>query len=120
MRIHPHQRWKESPNEKIYFMNPIHDKPGNEMSSATPSAKPVNFFCPAPGAKQVCLVGDFNNWKPMLMERRNDGWWFLQVWVPHGQHQYHFLVDGEPMLDLHATGMAHNDRNEPMSLIAVS
>jgi hypothetical protein len=34
--------------------------------------------------------------------------------------QYRFLVDGEPTLDLHATGTARDERDEPVSLIAVS
>ena len=38
----------------------------------------------------------------------------------HGHHQYLFVVDGEPMLDPSADGIARNDRNEPVSLIAVS
>ena len=29
------------------------------------------------------------------------------------------LVDGEPQLDPSASGIAHNERNEPVSLIAV-
>ncbi len=101
-------------------MNPIHDQPGNAMYSASRSVKPVNFYCPAPAAKQACLVGDFNHWQPAPMERRGDGWWFLQVWMPHGHHQYRFLVDGEPVLDLHASGMARDERDEPVSLVAVS
>ena len=34
--------------------------------------------------------------------------------------QYQFLVDGEPMLDPRANGVARNTRNERASLIAVS
>ena len=40
--------------------------------------------------------------------------------LPHGHHHYLFLVDGEPQLDPSASGIAHNERNEPVSLIAVS
>ena len=59
---------------------------------------------PCAAARVVQLAGDFNHWHPILMERREDGWWFIQIWLPHGHHQYRFLADGEPMLDLHATG----------------
>jgi len=85
-------------------------------------AKPVNFYCHAPKAKVVCLVGDFNHWSPtsLPMERRFDGWWFLQALLTHGHHQYLFLVDGQPMLDPHATGFTRNERNEEVSLVAVS
>ncbi len=54
------------------------------------------------------------------MEQREDGWWHIQIWLRHGHHQYRFLVDGEPTLDLHAAGTARDDHDEPVSLIAVS
>jgi len=114
------QRWKESANEKIYFMNTTHDKSGHGIGSANHAIKPVNFFCSAPGAGTVQLAGEFNRWHPILMARREDGWWFIQVWLPHGHHQYRFLVDGKPTLDEHAVGTARDDHDEPVSLIAVS
>lgn len=85
-------------------------------------AKPVNFFCSAAGAQQVYLVGDFNGWNPTShpLKRQSDGSWFLQVALNHGHHHYHFLVDGQPALDPLAMGIARNERNERVSLIAVS
>ena len=90
--------------------------------SAREMAKPVNFYCAAPGAKSVTLAGDFNEWDPssLPMKRRVDGCWFLQVPLTHGHHRYRFLVDGRPMLDPHATGVARDERNEEFSLVAVS
>jgi hypothetical protein len=32
-------------------------------------------------------------------------WWFLQVELSHGHHEYRFLVDGKPVLDPHAAGV---------------
>ncbi len=85
-------------------------------------AKPINFFCFAPEAEQVSLVGDFNDWQPgaHAMRRQPDGSWNLQVALHHGHHQYRFLVDGKPMLDPRATGVARNAQNERVSLLAVS
>jgi 1,4-alpha-glucan branching enzyme len=84
--------------------------------------KPVNFFCRAPGAKMVALVGDFNEWDPHahLMTRTPDGAWHLQVPLHHGHHQYLFLVDGKPELDPGAQGVTRNQRNERVSLMSVS
>jgi 1,4-alpha-glucan branching enzyme len=84
--------------------------------------KPINFYCAAPKAKVVYLVGDFNGWDPTShpMERRVDGWWFRQVRLAHGHHQYHFLVDGTPTLDPRATGVSRNARDEEVSVVAVS
>ena len=103
-------------------MNILHKYPNRTCYSAKKMAKPVNFYCAAPRAKSVNLVGDFNEWDVTShpMERRVDGWWFLQVRLTHGHHQYRFLVDGRPMLDSHAAGVARNERNEEVSLVAVS
>ena len=96
--------------------------PNSTCYSAKNMAKPVNFYCDAPKARAVHLVGDFNRWNPTThpMERRVDGWWFLQVALTHGYHRYRFLADGKPMLDPHATGIDHNERNEEVSVVAVS
>jgi 1,4-alpha-glucan branching enzyme len=85
-------------------------------------AKPVNFFCVAPEAELVTVVGDFNDWRPNIhpMQRQSDGSWHLQIPLHHGHHHYTFLVDGKPVLDPRAMGIARNEKNERVSLIAVS
>ena len=90
--------------------------------SAKRMQKPINFFCFAPKAQQVELVGDFNNWEPgaLPMNRQPDGAWTIQVALNHGHHHYQFLVDGEPTLDPRAQGIARNARKERVSMIAVS
>jgi 1,4-alpha-glucan branching enzyme len=82
----------------------------------------VDFFCDAPKAAHVCLVGDFNDWKPTAtpMLRMPDGRLMASLELHHGHHQYVSVVDGTPRLDPKASGVARNDRNEPVSLIAVS
>src|SRR6266404_253956 len=103
-------------------MNSTIERPGSIRYSARNVIKPINFYCAAPEAQSVYLMGDFNNWNPtsLPMERRVDGWWFLQVQLTHGHHQYQFVVDGTPTLDPHASGTARNDRYSQVSLIAVS
>ncbi len=103
-------------------MNTIFRKSTNDRYEAKNTAKPVNFYCSAPAAQSVYLVGDFNGWNPLAhpMRRQIDGCWFLQVQLTHGHHRYRFLVDGEPTLDPRGTGIARNEQNERVSLIAVS
>jgi 1,4-alpha-glucan branching enzyme len=82
----------------------------------------VDFFCRAPQAKSVSLIGDFNEWQPAVhpMTRMPDGGWVIRIELPHGHHQYLFLVDGVPTLDPNAMGKVRNERNDTVSLIAIS
>ena len=74
-------------------MNITFDKSTNDRYSARNMAKPVNFYCSAPTAQFVSLVGDFNGWNPLAnpMRRQPDGCWFAQVQLSHGHHRYCFL-----------------------------
>ena len=103
-------------------MNTVYDKPLDDRYSARDNVKPINFYCDAPKANNVWLVGDFNHWNPTAtpMARRVDGWWFVQVLLPHGHHHYRFVVDGRPILDPRATGVTLNDLKEEVSIVAVS
>lgn len=90
--------------------------------SAKNNLKPTNFMVLAPEAREVSVIGDFNGWQPGAnpLQRQPDGGWVAQIPLHHGHHQYVFLVDGEPKLDPRGQGIARNERNERVSLIAVS
>jgi 1,4-alpha-glucan branching enzyme len=96
--------------------------PGSARYSAKHVAKPINFVCLAPGAKHVSLIGDFNDWHPNAhpMKRQPDGAWTTQIQLSHGHHHYLFCVDGKERLDPRAHGVVRNERNEKVSLLAVS
>src|SRR5260370_24232890 len=102
-------------------MNTVLERPSTNPYSARNMVKPVSFFYAAPEAKSVYLMGEFNGWNPTShpMEQRLDGWWFLQVPLAHGHHQYQFLVDGIPTLDPHATDVTQNARYAQVSVIGV-
>jgi len=53
------------------------------------------------------------------MKRQPDGCWRAQVQLKAGHHHYQFLVDGKPMLDPRAEGVAHNRQGEKVSMISV-
>jgi 1,4-alpha-glucan branching enzyme len=107
-------------------MNTATCKPSSAVSLRRYSAKQtrhhVDFFCDAPDAEHVCLVGDFNGWDltAIPMRRTPDGCWTTSLELHHGHHQYLFVVDGTPSLDPGASGVTRDDRNERVSLIAVS
>src|SRR5262245_14512027 len=90
--------------------------------SAKKMLKPVPFVCPETDAQEVFIVGDFNDWDPKThpMKRQQDGMWRIELPLCHGHHHYLFMVDGKPLLDPRANGVARNERNEKVSLIAVS
>jgi 1,4-alpha-glucan branching enzyme len=94
----------------------------SDRYSAKKMAKPINFVCVAPQAQQVHLSGDFNDWDPMAhpMKRQPDGNWLVQVNLNHGHHHYRFLVDGKPVLDPRAQGIARDHEGAKASLLAVS
>ena len=51
----------------------------------------------AQGAREVCLMGDFNNWNAAIhpMKRNEKELWSKAVMLTPGRHEYKFLVDGE-------------------------
>lgn len=85
--------------------------------------RPINFVCnSAPMAKQVSVVGDFNQWDPAVhpMRQMPDRAWLLTIDLPHGHHRYAFLVDGQLVLDPRAQGITRNDKGERVSMVPVS
>lgn len=90
--------------------------------SAKSSTRLINFTYLNPTARSVSVIGDFNHWHPSAnpMMRQPDGGWSVQIPMHHGHHRYQFLVDGSPVLDPRAQGVSRNERNEKVSLIAVS
>lgn len=54
---------------------------------------------PAAGAKQVCLVGDFTSWNPLVMKKQKSGRHSLTVALQPGVYEYRFIVDGQWLVD---------------------
>ncbi len=59
--------------------------------------KRIGFSLHAPNAKEVSLMGDFNQWKKDAHPMKNDGTgtWKKIAMLPKGRHEYKFLVDDE-------------------------
>ena len=57
----------------------------------------VRFSLKVPNAKEVFLVGDFNNWdaaaNPMKLDA--DGSWKASLIIPPGRYEFKVLVDGK-------------------------
>ena len=57
----------------------------------------VTFSFESSDAKEVILLGDFNNWNDTIhpMKQNQKGVWGKTVMLPSGRYEYKFLVDGE-------------------------
>jgi len=67
-----------------------------ENSSKKIYRRRVTFSLRAAGAKEVSLLGDFNNWDAAAtpMKRDKDGIWKSTLILPSGRYEFKFLVDG--------------------------
>jgi 1,4-alpha-glucan branching enzyme len=71
-------------------MSKINSKQNSKRKSWT-------FFLEAKEAKEVILMGDFNNWslEKHPMRKDENGTWKKRVILSPGSHEYKFLVDGQ-------------------------
>jgi len=75
---------------------------------------------PAEGTKEVSLVGDFNNWQPVVMKKQKDGRYAVEVKLPAGTYQYKFIVDGQWATDQENGDVAPNAHGSLNSVAKVS
>ena len=93
----------------------------NRNSESLIAEKPVEvtFSLDRPGAQEVFLCGDFNEWSPtslrMVRHDASDRWEKRLTLTP-GRYQYKFAVDGEWV---HDPGAAENVHNRYGSLNSV-
>jgi chromosome partitioning protein len=69
-----------------------------------------DFMLERPGAREVHVVGDFNNWSPTnesLLWQKEEGTWQKRLFLEPGRYRYKFIVDGEWTTD------PKNDQIEP-------
>ena len=92
-------------------------------SAPTDTVYVVRFVLVAPDARNVSVVGDFNNWDratTALAPSGNDGVWITSVALPPGRHEYAFIVDGEQwMPDPLASVTIHDDFGTASSIVTV-
>lgn len=67
-----------------------------KVSKGQAEKRRVTFKVRAPVAKEVTVVGDFNNWNPHdhPMEKDDEGFWKVTVWLAPGRYEYKLLIDG--------------------------
>ena len=84
--------------------------------------KRVVFTLAAPGAKNVSLVGTFNNWnlKKHKMEKNKDGLWTKTLFIPLGKYEYKFFVSGEWWHDPENENVVYNEYGTLNSIITIN
>jgi 1,4-alpha-glucan branching enzyme len=55
----------------------------------------VEFAFFRPGASEVALAGDFNDWDTARHQMRRDeaGWWHIRLALPAGEYRFKYVVD---------------------------
>jgi chromosome partitioning protein len=82
----------------------------------------VSFSVMAPEAKEVHLVGDFNNWKideTSRMDKEKDNW-KKKINLTHGKYRYRFVIDGKWTEDTNNPNKETNPFGEMDSLLELS
>ncbi len=79
------------------------DNPDEPKEREIPSmARDILFNVNAPNAKDIYVVGDFNNWNTAencRLSRLEDGRWEKKLGLNPGRHKYKFIIDGEWVQD---------------------
>ncbi len=85
---------------------PAEPPPVVTISEQEPTS--VTFRLEDNGAEQVSVIGDFSNWEPVPLTRR-DKTWSGVVRIEPGLYHFGFLVDGEWHVPEHAPGKVTDD-----------
>ena len=87
-----------------------------------PKAGRVSFELIKPDAKNVCVAGSFNDWKPEKapLVPMGNGRWVGDLAVKPGRYEYLFVVDGQWMPDPNAKETVQNPFGGRISILGVS
>ena len=91
-------------------------------TTATPKINRVSLEFVKAGAKQVCVAGSFNEWKPESapLSLKGNGRWVGDLAVKPGRHEYLFVVDGQWLPDPNAKETVQNPFGGKNSVLIVS
>ncbi len=95
----PQQTPQDIPQNRAFA--PVPASP-SLMESVESLSREVRFAIDAPNAKDIYIVGDFNQWKMdegSRLSRAEDGKWEKRLGLSSGKHKYKFVIDGEWVVD---------------------
>jgi len=111
---------KHYPTSKMQEMD---NQMAEIIKKETPKIRQINFSLFMPEAKDVYVVGEFNNWKideNSRMQANKEGVWSKQIELKAGTYRYRFVVDGKWIDDPNNLKKAANPYGEMDSLIEIA
>jgi chromosome partitioning protein len=75
-----------------------HAEPSMNNNRLAAAGRLKDFLLEAKGAREVHLVGDFNNWSvsaDSLLWQKEEGVWQKRVFLDRGRYRYKYVIDGE-------------------------
>jgi 1,4-alpha-glucan branching enzyme len=96
--------------------------PAAKVTAPATQTTRVSFQLIKPGAKQVCVAGTFNGWKPERAPLRpvGEGRFAADLAVDPGRYEYLFVVDGQWLPDPNAKESVQNPFGGKNSVLTVS
>ncbi|OGS19570.1 MAG: hypothetical protein A2219_04505 [Elusimicrobia bacterium RIFOXYA2_FULL_50_26] len=70
-------------------------------------------------AKNVAIIGDFNDWIPEPMKKGGDFKWTFTQAIEPGEYSYNFIVDGRPVRDPNNARISDTGRGFASSRLTV-
>jgi len=79
------------------------------------------FTVKADRAREICLAGDFNQWKvcDAPLARLGGDLWSITIDLPRGRHEYMFVVDGRWVTDPDAMGYSDDGFGNRNALLVI-
>jgi hypothetical protein len=86
-----------------------------------PNTVRYRFTVKANQVREICLAGDFNQWKvcDAPLSRVAEGVWSITIDLPRGRHEYMFVIDGRWVTDPTAMGYSTDGFGNRNALLVV-
>ena len=99
---------------------PVKTQPAPALEKSR--AAHVSLELVKPEAKNVCVAGSFNGWKPEKtpLVPKGNGHWVGDLTVNPGKYEYLFVVDGQWLPDPNAKESVQNPFGGKNSILTVS
>jgi len=104
------------------FLDDFYQEAEHLIAEMRNKLKVYTFSLSAPEAKEIYVVGDFNNWKAdgsSRFEQLPDGRWEKRIALKPGTYKYKFIIDGEWHRDRNNSKTISNTFGSADSILAI-